>query len=73
MKALSTPALCAVVLFSAVPPAGADVVTEWNAVAVSAIRDLRVSPPAGSRALAMVHTAIYDAVNGIVRTHEGTS
>ena len=71
MKALSTLGLCAVVLFGAAPSASADVVTEWNAVAVSAIRDLRVSPPAASRALAMVHTAIYDAVNGIARTHEG--
>ena len=73
MKALSTPALAlgAVVLLGAVPPAGADVVTEWNAVAVSAIRDLRVPPPAASRALAMLHASIYDAVNGIARTHEG--
>ena len=69
MKALLTPALCAVVLVGAVPPASADVVTEWNAVAVSAIRDLRVAPPAASRALAILHAAIYDAVNGIARTH----
>ena len=44
MKARFTPALCAVVLCGAVPPASADVVTAWHAVAVSAIRDLRVAP-----------------------------
>ena len=70
MKALSTSALCTVVLFGAVPLASADVVTEWNQVAVSTIRDLRVSPPAASRALAILHAAIYDAVDGIARTHE---
>lgn len=70
MKALSTSALCAVVLFGAVSLASADVVTEWNQVAVSTIRDLRVSPPAASRALAILHAAIYDAVDGIARTHE---
>jgi hypothetical protein len=50
--------------------ADADVVTDWNRAALDAIRSGRTPPPAASRALAMLHAAIYDAVNGITRTHE---
>ena len=48
----------------------ADVVIDWNSAALDAIRFGRTSPPSASRALAMLHAAIYDAVNGITRTHE---
>lgn len=47
--------------------ASADVVTDWNAAALDAIRVARTSPPAASRALAILHVSIYDAVNGISR------
>ena len=50
-------------------PAFADVVTDWNAAALDAIRAARTSPPVASRALAILHVSIYDAVNGISRTH----
>lgn len=50
--------------------AHADVVTEWNTAALNAIRAGRTAPPTASRALAILHAAIYDAVNGISRTHE---
>jgi hypothetical protein len=43
----------------------ADMVLEWNEVAVEATRVARLSPNAQSRALAMVHGAVFDAVNGI--------
>src|SRR5262245_93144 len=48
----------------------ADVVTEWNNAALDAIRAGRTAPPVASRSLAILHTAMYDAVNGIARTHE---
>lgn len=48
----------------------ADVVTQWNDTTIDAIRLDATSPPAAARALAMVHTAIYDAVNSITRTHQ---
>jgi hypothetical protein len=51
-------------------PASADVVTDWNNAALDAIRADRTAPPIASRNLAIVHVAIYDAVNGIARTHE---
>jgi PAP2 superfamily len=51
-------------------PANADVVTDWNNAALDAIRADRTAPPIASRSLAILHTSIYDAVNGIARSHE---
>src|SRR5205809_844691 len=48
----------------------ADVVTAWNSAALNAIRADKTPPPKASRALAILHGSIYDAVNGITRTHE---
>jgi hypothetical protein len=51
-------------------PANADVVTDWNNAALDAIRAGNTAPPIASRGLAILHVSIYDAVNGITRTHE---
>ena len=67
-KPLSVLFLLAVFLCGA---ANADVVTDWNALALNAIRTARTAPPAASRSLAMLHIAIYDAVSGIRHTREG--
>jgi membrane-associated phospholipid phosphatase len=50
--------------------AHADVITEWNNAALDAIRAGNTAPPIASRSLAILHVSIYDAVNGIDRTHE---
>ncbi len=50
--------------------ASADVVTDWNTVALQAIRVSNTPPPAAARNLAILHVSIYDAVNGIRRTHK---
>src|SRR5262245_31458142 len=50
--------------------ARADVVTDWNNAALDAIRAGNTAPPIASRSLAILHISIYDAVNGIARTHE---
>jgi hypothetical protein len=50
--------------------AHADVVADWNNAALDAIRDGHTAPPIASRSLAILHAAIYDAVNGIARTYE---
>jgi membrane-associated phospholipid phosphatase len=50
--------------------ANARVVISWNTAALNAIRARRTSPPIASRSLAILHVAIYDATNGIDRTHE---
>jgi PAP2 superfamily len=51
-------------------PARGDVVTDWNTAALNAIRAGNTAPPIASRGLAILHAAIYDAVNGITRTHD---
>jgi PAP2 superfamily len=51
-------------------PARGDVVTDWNNAALDAIRAGSTAPPIASRSLGILHVSIYDAVNGIVRTHE---
>ncbi|MFN0129460.1 MAG: phosphatase PAP2 family protein [Verrucomicrobiales bacterium] len=45
--------------------AAADVVTEWNSTLLGAVRTTSLNPPRASRQMAMMHLAIYDAVNGI--------
>ena len=57
-------------LLAAAYLAHGDVVTDWNETALLAIKTDRTAPPKAARALAMMHVAIYDAVNGIVQTHE---
>src|SRR4030095_3744476 len=51
-------------------PLRADVVTDWNNAALDAIRAGSTAPPVASRSLAILHASIYDAVNGIARTHD---
>jgi RHS repeat-associated protein len=48
---------------------GDDVILTWNRVALEAIRREAVSPPAAARILAMVHAAMYDAVNAITQKY----
>ena len=64
-------ALAWAVLFGVAVPAGAYVVTEWNTVLDSRpFRATSMPPPRASRALAILHAAIDDAVpQWIARTH----
>lgn len=52
------------------PLAKADIITDWNNAALNAIRVSATPPPKASRALAMTHLAVYDAVNSVTQTHE---
>jgi hypothetical protein len=47
-----------------------DAVLRWNELVLQAIRTDRTPPPTAARNLAMVHVAVYDAVNAVTRTHE---
>jgi hypothetical protein len=49
--------------------ARADVVTDWNLTAIRAAQATGQPNPMFARHLAMVHAAIYDAVNAIDRSH----
>ena len=52
------------------PTALADVVTDWNEVAVGVGRRLKLGPNKASRLVALTHLAAYDAVVSVTRTHE---
>ncbi len=47
----------------------ADVVFDWNNVLLNAIKVDKTPPPKSSRAMAMVHCAIFDAVNAIDKSY----
>ena len=57
---------CAALALGLAGPACADVVIDWDNVLLNAVRVDKTPPPKASRAMAMVHVAIFDAVNGIV-------
>jgi membrane-associated phospholipid phosphatase len=47
-----------------------DQVLDWNDVALAAIRTAGTAPPPASRNLAILHTAVFDAVNGLEARYE---
>ncbi len=51
-------------------PAAGDVVTIWNTAALDAIRNESTSPPLAARNLAILHAAIFDAVNALDRNYD---
>ena len=50
--------------------AHADAVLDWNEVALAEVTANGQSPPDGARTMAMVHVAVFDAVNAIDRRYE---
>ena len=59
----------AVLSLAAPRSANADVVTDWNALALAATVAAGNSPPQQGRAVAITHAAIFDAVNAIDRRY----
>jgi len=65
-------AVVAMLLLAVAGPARADTVTDWNLNATNALIGTAAQPPQVSVPhLAMVHGAVYDAVNAIDGGHEG--
>jgi len=60
--------LTAIALVTLVPPAVADVITDWNETAIALVTP-RAPPPAAQRMVAMVQVAMFDAVNSIDRRY----
>jgi hypothetical protein len=60
---------CAIGTLSIVPSVHADVVTDWNATFEAAMRNPRQLVFVQSRVAAMMHVAMFDAVNGIARKY----
>src|SRR5258705_4598564 len=52
-------------LFSAVPVAQADVVTDWSQTAIEVMKTANVAGNPWTRSMAMMHVAISDAVNTV--------
>ena len=50
-------------------PAAADVVTDWNVTAADITVAAGLPPPPANRTLAMVQTAVYEAVNAITKRY----
>lgn len=51
------------------PAASADTITDWNNITLNVIRAVPLNPPVATRVMAMVHTAMFDAVNGTNRIY----
>lgn len=51
-------------------PSDAGVVTDWNNMVLEMVRKTPTPPPPAARAFAMMHLAMFDAVNGIESTYE---
>ena len=49
--------------------ARADLVADWNSLALSAIRNESTAAPLAARNLAILHVAMHDAVNAVAPTH----
>ncbi|MEX2186525.1 MAG: PEP-CTERM sorting domain-containing protein [Pirellulales bacterium] len=66
---MKKPFLSLLVLLVVSPAALADVIIDWNNSLLQAIRTEGTAPPMASRNMAMVHTAVFDAVNSIDDTY----
>jgi hypothetical protein len=69
MKAHYCTALAAIALGSLAQPALADVISDWNENAVTFTAMSQMGPPPAERVVAMVHVAMFDAVNSIERKY----
>ena len=67
--ALTSALLAAAVVLGSASGARADVVTDWNQTAIRATEIAGAPVPVQTRVMAMVHAAMFDAVNAIERKY----
>lgn len=60
----------AAIFLAHAPFACADAVLEWNEIALAGVMAARQLPPDAARSMAMVHVAMFDAVNAIERRYK---
>src|SRR5262245_7734401 len=65
MKAKFFATLLAIASLGLAEPAAADVVTDWNEAAIAYARARNLTNPPAERVMAMMHLAMFDAVNSI--------
>lgn len=70
MKFKSACAAVAVVGLLGPTRLSADEIIDWNNVFLSTVRSTSLNPNRTTRAAAMLHTAMYDAINSIAQTHQ---
>jgi hypothetical protein len=64
-------AAAAVLLSLGLPGAAlGDEITDWNDVLLRSVQEVRMAPPPATRAFAMMHLAVFDAVNGTEQVYE---
>ncbi len=70
-KARLAPALClgALITLGVTPGARADAVSHWNATAEAIAIEKRMLPPPNARSMAILHIAMFEAVNAVVRRY----
>ena len=68
LRRVGTILAVAAILGTSARTVGADVVVDWNAIALSTLGGQ--NPFIQSRLLSMVHLAVFEAVNAITRTHQ---
>src|SRR5262245_4934863 len=61
--------VAAAVALCAATAVRADAVTDWNATVEHALRNPTPAPAVQNRTAAIVHIAIFDAVNGVTRKY----
>jgi hypothetical protein len=64
-QSLHRGAACAFIVFSLSMPARADVIMDWNAKADELAAEQKLTPTQQSRGLALLHVAMFEAVNAI--------
>jgi hypothetical protein len=69
MKSHCCNLLIAIALTGLSQPANADVITDWNDRAVAHVLSRGMGPPPAERIIAMVHVAMFDAINSIERKY----
>ncbi|MES2973668.1 MAG: DUF3455 domain-containing protein [Pseudomonadota bacterium] len=68
---LTAASLAAACILGAAAPARADVVTDWNIVAGDMVVQARIGTPAATRVMAIVQTAVHEAVGAAHVLHSG--
>jgi hypothetical protein len=69
MKHATRIGLTASLLASLAAGADADVITDWNTKAGELIVEAKLGPPPANRVMAVVHAAVYEAVNAITQRY----
>jgi hypothetical protein len=66
----ATSLVAATVAAAQLATGAADVISDWNSIALSAIRNNSDAPGTAARNLAILHLAMFDAVNGLEGVYE---